>query len=135
MMNIVTPTEFQQLLTSEHRPILAGCLRQDHTFSEQAAALREVAGIFRRTHTVCLLSPAYLPEFCRSYAIAGTPSYLLFHMGEEKTRFLGYADALNLMNILIVDDVSEYDKIAPSHGCLTDGPDPVSSIGTLLRRK
>lgn len=134
-LNTVTPSEFKQLLSTQCHPVLAGCLQKDHTFFEQTAALKEVARTFADTHTVCLLSPDYLPEFSRDYAIAGTPSYLLFYMGEEKTRFLGHADALNLVNILVVDDLDEHAEIASSHRCLSGGSDPVPSIRHLLRRK
>lgn len=135
MLPVFTPQEFSRILAEEQRPILAGCLTQDHTFVEQQTLLCDVAQMFSDTYLVCLWDSDYLQEFSKAYAIAGTPSYVLFYQGEEKTRFLGHADMLNLTNILLVDDVSEFDRLAPSQGCLRDMVNPVPCIAHLLNRK
>ena len=133
MLTTYSPTEFARLLRQETRPVLAGCIENDALHHEQMEVLRKVAETFRNKFTVCLLDPEYYSEFSRTYAIAGTPSYILFYLGEEKTRFLGYADALNLMNIILVDDYSELDQLDPEHGQLNSMVNPVPCLSDRLR--
>ncbi len=109
MLQTLTPKEFAAVLEHESRPILAGCLEPGPLYAEQLKVLEEVALTCAKQFSVCLMSPDYCSEFSRTYAIAGTPSYLFFYQGVEKTRFLGHADAINLMSILLVDGHSEPD--------------------------
>lgn len=132
MIPTLTPTEFARLINSESRPILAGCLENDTLHDEQLGVLSHIERAFSQQFSVCLMDPDYRSEFDRTYAIAGTPSYLLFYQGEEKTRFLGYADALNLMNILLVDDYSELDHLQPSQGQQLEAH-PVPNLSGLFR--
>jgi hypothetical protein len=133
MIHTITPTEFASLLSTEKRPVLAGCLQNDPLHAEQIETLQYVAEKFSNQFSVCLLDPEYFSEFSRTYAIAGTPSYLLFYLGEEKTRFIGFADELNLMNILLIDEYSDLDKLEPAFGQYCTPVHPVPGLSGLFR--
>ncbi len=102
LLPLFTPTEFVRHLAQESRPVLAGLLGTGAENKGQRDVLERVAG-FAQQFSVCLLDSEFSSDFFRTYAIAGTPSYLLFIRGKEKTRFLGYADVMNLMSILLAD--------------------------------
>ncbi|UZP66092.1 hypothetical protein N1030_10700 [Desulfovibrio mangrovi] len=133
MIRTVTPSEFATLLNEEQRPVLAGCLENDPLHADQLTTILHIEKTFREQFSVCLLDPEYFSEFARTYAIAGTPSYLLFYLGEEKTRFIGFADALNLLNILLIDDYSELDTLEPAFGHSSDTVHPVPCMSGLFR--
>lgn len=133
MLTTYRPKEFSALLAQEKRPVLAGCLDVDALHTEQLDVLRRITQTFHNRFSVCLLNPEYFSEFSRTYAIAGTPSYILFYLGKEKTRFIGYADVLNLMNIMLVDDYSELDLLEPSLGHQNNEVHPVPRLSGLFR--
>lgn len=91
MLSFVNPTQLEFEITHENRPIFASFLGDDSIFLEQIALLKEIDALAGEQLKMCLGDEYFLDTFFQWFGFRGTPCYILFSEGAERSRFFGYA--------------------------------------------
>jgi hypothetical protein len=92
LIHLITRDNFTEEVISEKRPILFLCMPQDDDFPSQLKSMEIIANRHGSWLKVALLGDAFIENFKKELDVAGTPTFLIFHEGEEKNRMLGLAD-------------------------------------------
>ena len=104
MFKFVGTDNFDSEVLNENNPMLLSRIRRDHGFKEQTKILDDVSNKHVEELRVCLLDENSIETF-RRYAIDGSPTFVIFHEGEEKRRMLGKADK-NTLNQFVVETLA-----------------------------
>lgn len=100
-IHLITPDNFIDEVISETRPILLLCMPQDDDFPSQWKSIEAIAHHHGSWLKVGLLGEAFIENFKHKLGVAGTPTFLIFHKGEEKNRMLGLADHKGLERFVL----------------------------------
>lgn len=91
MFELISADNFEAKVLEEKRPVLLAYIRRDYEFKKQAEVLRNVSKMYDNELKVYQLDENSI-GLIRMLDIAGDPTFLIFHEGEEKERILGKAN-------------------------------------------
>ncbi len=91
--------DFRTEVLDEKRPVLMACLSHDFRYSEQKEVLDSVSSKYGEALKVCLRDKETLGTF-RRFEIEGSPTFIIFHEGEERGRMLGKAERDTLSSFI-----------------------------------
>ncbi|MHB8089992.1 MAG: thioredoxin family protein [Syntrophales bacterium] len=92
--------EFEEKVLKDSNPVLVLCMRHDPEFKEQISSIKDICTNYVGRLKVYLLGDEALRTFRESFAVKGTPTFLLFMNGIEKGRLLGQVDSTDLNDFL-----------------------------------
>lgn len=96
----VTIDTIEQEVNAGTSPVLLACLHPEAEITAQVAMLEAIATAYRHRVKVCLLRDDLGGALRKTYAIEGTPTYLLIANRTVKERVLGQADESTLTRLL-----------------------------------
>jgi hypothetical protein len=106
MFKFVGTDSFDFEVLQGNMPTLLARIRPDHGFKEQTMVLEDISNKHVDELRVCLLDENSIETFKR-YAIDGSPTFVIFHRGEEKRRMLGKADE-NTLNQFVIETLTSF---------------------------
>lgn len=92
LIHHIRPENFRQETAAEEKTVLVLCLYRDNEFDRQMQTVEKIADLFRDELKVVLLDENSIEAFKKDMGIAGTPTFLIFQKGRERTRLLGMSD-------------------------------------------
>ncbi|MCK9363413.1 MAG: thioredoxin family protein [Syntrophales bacterium] len=92
--------EFEEKVLKDSNPVLVLFMRHDPEFKEQIGSIKDICTNYAGRLKVYLLGDEALRTFRESFAVKGTPTFLLFMNGIEKGRLLGQVDSTDLNDFL-----------------------------------
>ena len=101
MITSILFDNFKSEIIEEKRPVLLACLNRYLEFEEQVEVLESISKKYGEALKICLLSEDFIRVFSWTYAIKGTPTFLIFDGGKERNRLLGKADSEKLITFIL----------------------------------
>jgi thioredoxin 1 len=92
MMLLVRSEDFESEVSREQRPVLLACFYGEAELRTQLRVVESVSEGYKDTLKTCVIDEDFLSTLRGALEIVGTPTFLIFHEGEEKSRILGHVD-------------------------------------------
>jgi len=97
---MVGMTNFTTDVLESDRPVLLLCMPRDPAYEEQIRIMAGLARQYVRPLRVGLLEQGFIGAFRQEYGVKGTPTFFIFHEGDEQGRLLGQADLETLVHFI-----------------------------------
>ena len=92
MTLLVRSEDFESEVSREQRPVLLACFYGETELRTQLRVVENVSEGYKDTLKICVIDEDSLSTLREALGIVGTPTFLIFHQGEEKSRILGHVD-------------------------------------------
>ena len=96
MTLLVRSEDFESEVSREQRPVLLACFYGEAELRTQLRLVESVSEGYKDTLKACVIDEDSLSTLREALGIVGTPTFLIFHQGEEKSRILGHVDGETL---------------------------------------
>jgi thioredoxin 1 len=89
---LIGPDNFESEVTNEKRPVLLSFIHQDLEFEKHLEAMEGISKWYAGALKMCVLDAEFIGSLGEKLGVDGTPTFLVFEEGREKSRMLGQAD-------------------------------------------
>ncbi|MBL7216769.1 MAG: hypothetical protein ISS62_03675 [Desulfobacteraceae bacterium] len=89
---LIGPDNFEAEVTNEERPVLLSFIYRDLEFEKHLEAMEGLSKCYADALKLCVLDAEFIGSLGEKLGVDGTPTFLVFEEGREKSRMLGQAD-------------------------------------------
>jgi thioredoxin 1 len=100
LITLIKPDNFGEEILEEKKPILLLCMLQTNEIREQIDVIEGISKMYGEKLKIGLIDAEFIEAFKQKFRIKGTPTFLLFVNGKEKSRMLGKGDQQTLKEFL-----------------------------------
>jgi len=97
---LIGPDNFEAEVTNEKRPVLLSFIHRDLEFEKHLEGMEGISKWYADVLKVCVLDAEFIGPLGEKLGVDGTPTFLVFEEGREKSRMLGQADKETLVAFL-----------------------------------
>lgn len=98
---LIGSDDFEAAVIEEGKPVLVLYLQQSVESQEQIELIQSIGENYDKVLKICLLKEDLHGAFSKKYGVKGSPTFLIFVEGEEKSRMLGQANQKTLTDFLL----------------------------------
>lgn len=100
-ISLIKLDNFNKEVLEEKKPILLLCMTRNDEFQQQMGVIEDISKKYGEELKIGLIDEEFIGVFKQKFNIKGTPTFLIFVKGQEKSRMLGEGDQKTLKEFLL----------------------------------
>jgi hypothetical protein len=101
MLSSIETKAFDSEILEEEKPVLLACFHSGDDIREEIQTLEILSGRYGERLKICYMLEDSIDALTEAFQIEGTPTYLIFDGGREKSRLLGRGDMETLRSLVL----------------------------------